>query len=240
MISFFQSKKRTRTSPLHVDMHSHLLAALDDGVKTHEEAISILKYFSKLGYKKIITTPHIMNDYYRNDTASIGNKLKELKLLIEQENIPLSIEAAAEYYLDEELMKKVTAKEKLLTFGDSYLLFETNFLTEPYQLNDFIFNVIIQGYKPILAHPERYQYMTMEKAEELRNRGVVLQVNIPSLIGFYSRPIQKLAVRMIDQGWISLLGSDAHTLEQARLVEQAWENKAFRKAIELPLLNNNL
>lgn len=99
--------------------------------------------------------------------------MHELNTHLLQHNVPLTIEAAAEYFLDEDLMQKVELKKELLTFGKKYLLFETNFLTEPYQLNDFIFKVTIQGYKPILAHPERYGYMTMEKAEALRDRGVL-------------------------------------------------------------------
>ncbi len=221
-------------------MHSHLLAALDDGVKTHEEALELIEHFYKLGYRKLITTPHIMSDYYRNEPESIKNKLAELNALVHAQNIPVTLEAAAEYYLDEELMKKVEAKESLLTFGNSYLLFETNFLNEPYQLNDFIFKVITQGYKPILAHPERYEYMTLKKAEELRDRGVLLQLNIPSIVGFYSKPIQRLAIKLIEKGWVDLLGSDCHATLHLQVLEEAIQDKYFKKAVDLPLLNNSL
>ncbi len=239
MISFFQKKNKFK-NPLHTDIHSHLLAGLDDGVKTQKEAIDLVTHFHRLGYQKLITTPHINNDYYRNEPEGIGKGLAELIDAVKAEAIPIVIEAAAEYYLDEELMKKVDAKEKLLTFGQSYLLFETNFLTEPYQLNDFIFKVITQGYKPILAHPERYAYMTVEKAEELKTRGVLLQLNIPSLVGFYSKPIQQLAYKLIDKGWIDLLGSDCHNAIHLQVLEDAVQNKYFRKVVELPLLNNSL
>jgi len=221
-------------------MHSHLLAALDDGVKTPEEALEIIQQFYRLGYRKLITTPHIMSDYYRNDPAGIKAKLTELRSRLAQQNIPMEMEAAAEYYLDEELILKVENKEKLLTFGNNYLLFETNFLNEPYQLNDFIFKVITQGYKPILAHPERYGYMTLEKAEELHDRGVLLQINIPSLIGFYSKPIQRLAIKLIEKGWVDMLGSDCHTSLHMQVMEEAIQDKNFRKAVDLPLLNNSL
>lgn len=221
-------------------MHSHLLAALDDGVKTHEEAIDLIQHFYKLGYRKLITTPHIMSDYYRNEPGVIKNKLTELIERVNNENIPVTLEAAAEYYLDEELMKKVEAKEPLLTFGNSYLLFETNFLNEPYQLNDFIFKIITQGYRPILAHPERYSFMTLEKAEELRSRGVLFQINIPSIIGYYSKPIQRLAIKLIEKGWVDLLGSDCHNAHYMQVLEAAIQDKNFKKAVDLPLLNNSL
>jgi len=239
VISFFRSKKPFQ-SPLHTDMHSHLLAALDDGVKTHDEALELIRHFHSLGYRKLITTPHIMSDYYRNEPEQIKKKLAELKDQLVKENIAMEIEAAAEYYLDEELLKKIEDHESLLTFGKSYFLFETNFLNEPYQLKDFIFKAITQGYKPILAHPERYGYMTMDKAEELRDRGVLLQINIPSIIGFYSKPIQRLAIKLIEKGWVDLLGSDCHNLLYMNLLENAIQDKNFRKAVDLPLLNNSL
>ncbi len=238
MISFFQKKKIQ--NPLHTDIHSHLLAGLDDGVKTQKEAIELVTQFHKLGYQKLITTPHINSDYYRNEPEAILKSLAELNDALKAEAVPVVIEAAAEYYLDEELIKKVDSREKLLTFGQSYLLFETNFLTEPYHLNNFIFKAITQGYKPILAHPERYAYMTLEKAEELKNRGVLLQLNILSLVGFYSNPIRQLAYKLIDKGWIDLLGSDCHNAIQLQFLEDAVQNKYFRKAVELPLLNNSL
>lgn len=223
-------------------MHSHMLAGLDDGVKSHEEAVQLIQNFHRLGYAKVITTPHIMSDYYRNEPEQILSKAVELNSILKEQQIPVIVEAAAEYYLDENLASKVNEQKRLLTFGanSNYLLFETNFFSEPYILNEFIFNAITQGYKPVLAHPERYQYMTMEKAEELRDRGVLLQVNIPSLVGYYGKPIERMAVNLIEAGWIDLLGSDCHNMLQCKAVESAFQNRNFKKALDLPLLNNSL
>jgi tyrosine-protein phosphatase YwqE len=240
VISFFRKKDDSIKQLIKTDMHSHLLAGLDDGVKSHEEAVQLINNFYRLGYRKVITTPHIMSDYYRNEPEEILSKTDELNIILQENEIPVIVEAAAEYYLDENLMSKLNAQEKLLTFGDHYLLFETNFFSEPYHLNDFIFNAITQGYKPVLAHPERYQFMSMEKAEELRNRGVLLQLNIPSLVGYYGKPIERMAVKLIEAGWVDLLGSDCHNLLQCKALEEAFQNKNFKKALALPLLNNSL
>ncbi len=221
-------------------MHSHLLAGLDDGVKSHEDALLIIQNFSRLGYKKIITTPHIMSDYYRNEPEQILAKLEELKTILVKNHIQVTIEAAAEYYLDETLIAKINDDQRLLTFGSNYLLFETNFFSGPFQLNEFIFNAITHGYKPILAHPERYQYMTMQKAEDLKDRGVLLQLNIPSIVGFYGKPVERIAVKLIEAGLIDLVGSDCHSLLQFNALEDAFKNKNFKKALALPLLNNLL
>jgi protein-tyrosine phosphatase len=237
VFSFFNRTAQIDSLPLGTDMHSHLLAGLDDGVKSMQEAEAIILEFQNLGYTKLITTPHIMSDHYRNDPENIKRKLAELQLYLSQKKIEIKIEAAAEYYLDEVLFKQVDANQKLLTFGPNYLLFETNYLSEPYQLKDFLFKITTQSYKPVLAHPERYQYMTLEKAEDLRNRGVLFQINILSLIGHYSKPIQSMAYKFIDRGWIDFLGSDCHNQQHVKLVAQAKKNKYFKKALDLPLLN---
>jgi protein-tyrosine phosphatase len=237
-------KKRTTHTgpPLTVDLHSHLLPELDDGVKSFDESIEILQHFSRLGYRKIITTPHVMSDAYRNTPAMIFEKRDRLQALLREKKIDIVFEAAAEYYLDEELMQMLESNQKLLTIGNNYLLFETNFLTEPLNLKDFIFLASTKGYKPILAHPERYLYLqqSFAKAEDLLNRGVLFQVNISSLSGYYSKPAQQTAEKLIDKGWVHWLGSDCHHLQHIRLLEQARQLKSFRKALSLPLLNNTL
>jgi protein-tyrosine phosphatase len=241
VFSWFKNKSLP-DQPLLVDMHSHLLPGLDDGVKNFEEAEQIILYFSKLGYKKLITTPHIMSDAYPNTAGAIQEKLGELNQFLIRKNISLKIQAAAEYYLDERLMQMISSDEPLLTFGKNYLLFETNFLSEPFFLKEFIFTATTKGYKLILAHPERYIYLQQNfaKAQDLLDRGILFQVNISSITGYYSRPAQQMAFALIDRGWVHWLGSDCHHLQQVKLVEQASAMRYFRKALTLPLLNNSI
>ncbi len=240
MFSFLKRKPSALLTPLTTDIHSHLLAQLDDGVKSMDEAIALILRFKSMGFSKIITTPHVNSDYYRNDPSSIHERLRELRDILSEKKIFIHIEAAAEYQLDEELSRKIANQEKLLTFGNSYLLFETNFLSEPLNLKEFIFKAISSGYKLVLAHPERYQYMDLEKAQDLRDRGVLFQINIPSLVGYYSKPIQKMAYQLIDRGWIDFLGSDCHNAIHLDLMKDAMKNKYYQKALALPLLNNTL
>ncbi|HRW98112.1 MAG TPA: capsular biosynthesis protein [Cyclobacteriaceae bacterium] len=223
-------------------MHSHLLPGLDDGVQTLEDAIDLIGQFSRLGYKKLITTPHIMSDFYRNDKESITSRLEEVRNAMNSEGLSIQLDAAAEYYLDEALMEKVMNDQPLLCFGNKLVLFETNFLTEPFQLKEFIFNATTKGYKLVLAHPERYQYLIgdIEKAEDLRNRGVLFQINIPSIVGAYSRPIQKFAQQLINKGWVDFLGSDCHNQMQMDILKGAMKDKYFVKATNLALMNQSL
>ncbi|MBL7857230.1 MAG: capsular biosynthesis protein [Cyclobacteriaceae bacterium] len=242
MFNWFKKGKTPPDSTLQVDIHSHLLPALDDGVKTLEEALEIILQFHSLGYRKLITTPHIMSDVYPNTEDGIREQLAIVKASIQKNKIEIEVEAAAEYYLDENLMQKLTTNHPLLTFGESYLLFETNFLNEPLTLKEFIFLATTKGYKPVLAHPERYMYLenNLGKAEDLLDRGVLFQLNIGSLTGLYSKPAQRMAHKLIDNGWVHFLGSDCHHRIHARQVEEVRKLKYFQKALALPLLNNTL
>lgn len=223
-------------------MHSHLLPGLDDGVKTFEEAFTIISNLKELGYTKLITTPHVMPDIYKNSPLIILEKLTSLQAFLLEKKIEINISAAAEYYLDEELIKSLNNNEPLLTIADRYLLFETNFLTEPLNLKEFIFLASTKGYKLILAHPERYLYLmnNLSKAEDLINRGVLFQINISSLTGYYSKQSQSMAYKLIDRGWVHWLGSDCHHITHAALLKTAMRNKYYQKALALPLLNNTI
>jgi protein-tyrosine phosphatase len=242
VLNWFRKKERIPPRVLKTDIHSHLLPGLDDGTKTFEESYEIISYFETLGYDKLITTPHIMQDVYRNTHENILLTLDKLRTFIKERDSKMQIEAAAEYYLDEFIFKKLKNKERLLTFGNQHLLFETNFLNEPLNLKDFIFLASTQGYKLILAHPERYIYLhkNLLKVEDLLNRGVQFQINISSLTGYYSKQAQSMAYELIDRGWVHWLASDCHHMTHARLLKSAHENKYFQKALTLPLLNNTI
>lgn len=221
-------------------MHSHLLPGIDDGVKTSEQSLVTIRKMMDLGYEKFVTTPHIMSDSYPNTPEIIRDQLASLKKILAENKLNVEIEAAAEYYLDEFTMNAVQGEDELLTFGKRYLLFETNYLSEPYILKEFIFNAQSRGYTLVLAHPERYHYMTVQKAQDLADRGVLLQVNLLSLSGFYMKPAQKLAEKLIDNKLINFLGSDCHNEMQAAALDKAIQTKAFKKAIDLPLLNSSI
>lgn len=242
MFDWFNKNKAKDIVPLRVDMHSHLLPGLDDGVATFEDAGQIVRVFQRLGYTRLITTPHVMSDAYRNTPAGILSKLDELNSYLREKGILVSVTAAAEYYLDENLYRMIETDQPLLTFGEKYLLFETNFITEPFNLKEFIFLATTKGYKLILAHPERYHYLqnNFVKVQDLIDRGVLMQMNISSLTGYYSRPVQQTAFKLIDRGMIHWLASDCHHLQHANLIEKARSMRYFRKALLLPLLNNSL
>ena len=224
------------------DVHSHLLPGIDDGVATLQESLDILARFEQMGYQKVITTPHILTDFYKNTSESIKEALKTLKYELEKTDITIEIEAAAEYYLDEHFMKLVDDRQELLTFGKNYVLFETGFMNEPLNLNDLVFKLKSNGYNPVLAHPERYSFFgrNFEMVEDLIDRGVLMQLNINSLSGYYSKDVQKMAEKLIDNNFIHFLGSDCHNMKHLEVMELSRNKRYFRKALELNLLNATL
>ena len=243
MLNLFRKKNKAVADNLSVDIHSHLLPGLDDGVDSFEQAIEIIKGFEALGYKKLITTPHIMPDFYRNSETDIRKKLEELKIHIREEGIDVEVLPAAEYYLDESLLAKVQDENyELLTFGNNYLLFETAFMNEPFYLKEFVFAAKARGINPVMAHPERYAYMhtNPELIDDLLDRGVLLQVNINSFTGYYSKDVKKSAEKLIDKGTVHFLGSDCHNMKHFNTLQKARTEKYYLRALELPLINHNL
>jgi tyrosine-protein phosphatase YwqE len=197
-----------------------------------EDSLSMLRDFYGLGYRKIITTPHIMGDSFRNTPEIILAGLEKLREALALENIPIEIHAAAEYYLDYDFEKKLD-EGSLLTFGKNYLLFEISFMNPPDNLHAIIFKLQTSGYKPVLAHPERYPFWhrDFEKFESLKDKGVLFQLNINSLTGYYSAPARKISQVMIDRDMIELLGSDCHHPGHIRLMQQARHEKALHQLL---------
>ena len=249
-MSFFSNifSKSTRIdqaadlSVLKCDIHSHFIPGIDDGAETMKDTLDMLREFSTMGYKKAITSPHVMSDYFRNTPEIILSGLEKVRAALKAENIPIEMDATAEYYLDFDFEKKIEER-KLLTFGKQYVLFELSFLNPPDNLNNIIFKLITGGYKPVLAHPERYNFWhsNFEKYEELIDKGVLLQLNVNSLAGHYSPATKKIAERMIQQNMISFLGSDCHHLVHTHLMKQVvYENYLHLLLQSGKLLNSSL
>lgn len=228
---------------LRTDMHSHLIPGIDDGSKSMEESIDLVRRLAGYGLKKIITTPHIMSEYYRNTPKIIQMGLDDLRKAIKQEGIEVELDAAAEYYMDEIFLEKVKEGERMLTFGDKYILVETGFINKPQMLLDIIFHLEMAGYKPVLAHPERYQYLIIDKKlqEELFERKLLFQVNLLSLTGFYSKQVKDFAEMLIEKGVVALLGTDCHNERYLDMLETLPKNqKFFEKIQHLELINTQL
>lgn len=227
---------------LEVDMHSHLIPGIDDGSKTMEESLHLIKRLSDYGLRKIITTPHIMSEYYRNTPEIIKMGLEDLRRAVKKEGITIEIEAAAEYYMDEIFLEKIKNGEEVLTIGDNYILVETGFIQKPQMLLEIIFQLEMAGYKPILAHPERYQYLIADKGllQDLTDRQILFQVNLLSLTGFYSKPVKDFGEMLVETGLVRFFGTDCHNPRYLDMIETLPKSKFYNKIKQLDLLNTSL
>jgi len=225
-----------------VDMHSHLIPGIDDGSQSMDETIAMLAKFESFGYKKVITTPHIMSDYFRNTPDIINGGLEKVREAIKEHNLSIEIEAAAEYYFDESLLNRLADKEELLTFGDKHILFEFSFHAEPNQIDHLYFELITQGYKPVLAHFERYGFLlgSVDKAAEWREKGINIQMNFNSLSGHYGPEVQKQAQLLIDEKLVDFVATDCHRMDHLMILEDNLVNPYIHKLAELDLKNREL
>jgi protein-tyrosine phosphatase len=244
--SLFQSFRKKEESladysGVGIDMHSHLIPGIDDGAKSVDDSMMLIRSLYDLGFRKFYTTPHIMSDYFRNTPEIILEGLDKVRAAVRQEGIPVEIDAAAEYYIDDGFVKKLES-EKLLTFGDSFLLFEISYINCPDNIDDIIFRMQVLGYKPIMAHPERYPFWfnNMEKYRAFRDQGVLLQVNINSFTGYYGLEARRTAEKMAEEGLIDLLGTDCHHMKHLEALKKGLGSRWLKKTIEGGVLNTSL
>lgn len=240
---FFKKQKEKKRGPvLKVDLHSHFIPGIDDGSQSMEESLSLLKGMEALGYEKVITTPHIMIDVYRNTPRIIKEGLSALREAAKAEGIKLEIEAAAEYYLDEGFYDHLHSDEVMSIHG-KYLLFETSYATKPLQIEEMIFEISASGYIPLMAHPERYRYVSdpLKEYGRWKELGVLFQLDLNSLGGHYGKDAKKKAEILSNNGMIDFLGSDVHHLKQTKYLDDVFNSENYTKVWENnTILNHTL
>ncbi len=226
---------------LGADIHSHFVPGIDDGAKTIADSLVLLKAMEEMGYKKIVTTPHVMIDFYPNTSQKILEGLKKIQDAAVENNIKLDIHAAAEYYIDEYFVE-LLQKEPLLTIQKNEVLVEFSMLYEPPMLKNTLFNMQTLGYKPIIAHPERYVFFhnSMERYRELKDRGCLLQLNLLSISGYYGRNIMNVALSLLEKGLYDYCGSDMHHEKHAAALKNMLQTRAYTALSSYPFLNSKL
>jgi protein-tyrosine phosphatase len=209
--------KRKKETPLDLgwlgtDMHSHLLPGIDDGSPDVEVSLELIRGLQAMGYKKLITTPHVLWELYANTPEKITAALALLRKAVQQAGITIEIEAAAEYYIDEYFESLLRNKTPLLTISGNKVLVEFSMITAPMELQQVLFEMQIQNYQPVIAHPERYAYLLNQKEffDELKNAGCLFQANLLSFTGYYGKPVQELADYLAKKGYYNLAGTDLH------------------------------
>lgn len=216
------TSKEINLSPIGLDLHSHLIPGIDDGVETIEQAVDMLTKMQELGYTKAITTPHVMWDMYKNTPDTILNGLADIRLAARKAGLTIEVDAAAEYFIDEHFVSMLTNGDRILTLPGNRVLVELPYSTQLMNTSETLFYIIEKGYRPVLAHPERYTYFYSDPSiyKKLCDQGCELQVNMLSLGSYYGEKVHKMAVTLLKQGLITYIGTDAHRYQHLDLINK--------------------
>jgi protein-tyrosine phosphatase len=221
----FEKKKNKAVSLNHigVDIHSHIIPGIDDGVETVEEAVAMAAKMQSLGYSRIITSPHVMWDCYRNTPEIISKGLEDVRQGAKAAGLSIKIDAAAEYFIDEHFNEMINTGQQLMTLPGNRLLVELPYSTPLMNTSENLFAIIGKGYQPVLAHPERYTYFYSDPSvyKKLADGGCELQVNILSLTGYYGDNILKMAEWLLKNNLVTFLGTDAHKIQHLEMIQKS-------------------
>ena len=213
-------------------MHAHWLPGLDDGAETMEDSLNLIRELVGMGYRKLIATPHVMADLYPNTSATIRQRLEEVRTAVNAAGIQVELDAAAEYLMDEGFEQRLQ-KNDILTLPGNHVLVEFSFVAPPPTRDALFFQLLSKGYVPVLAHPERYRFYHRQ-FEEYRNlaaRGIKLQVNLLSLLGYYGNSIREVAEQLIAENLVDILGTDAHHERHLESLQELSQSRKFGASI---------
>ncbi|WP_245625592.1 tyrosine-protein phosphatase [Flagellimonas eckloniae] len=224
-----------------VDMHNHILPGIDDGAKTVEDSINLIKGFSEFGVTNFVCTPHIMHNYYPNTPETIQNSFNLLEKELQQQGIDnVSIRAAAEHMIDDNF-EEILETNNIMPIKGKYVLVETPFLAPPLNLERCLEKVKSKGFFPILAHPERYLFLhnKLEKYFHYKNQNTKLQMNLMSLCEFYGSKIADVSFKLLRKGTIDYIASDIHNSKQLVSLK---EFKVSRKNLDylMPIVERTI
>ena len=222
----FNSKKKLIDTGIFngaTDWHSHILPGVDDGIQTMQDSLKALSYYESIGIKEVWLTPHIMEDI-PNTTAELRARYGELQKAYSG---TIKLHLAAENMIDNLFNERLKEKDFLpIGSKQDHLLVETSYYQPPIDLYGTLKRIQEEGYIPILAHPERYGYMSDKDYDKLSSMKVLLQMNIVSLAGGYGKPAQDKALMLLNKGYYSFIGSDLHRL---RSFTEAINTKSLKK-----------
>ena len=238
MFSFLKSKPNLAAliPNNYVDIHSHVLPGIDDGAKNLKNSQFLLEAMIGFGFKKCITSPHTMANVYNNTIETINNAKERVDNELSDLAKKLDLKAASEYFIDENFIENFKSNP-LLTIKDNYVLVEMSFLNPPIQLHEYLFELQLAGYQPILAHPERYSFYhaNFKEFEKLKKMGLKFQMNLLSSVGYYGPDVANISDKLLKADFIDFVGSDIHHKQHIDSFTRKVvikETKAFEIAIE--------
>ncbi len=225
---------------LRIDVHSHFIPGVDDGVKDTEEALTLLKGLNALGYAGAVTTPHIDSEHYPNDAKHLQQLFDEIQNELETAS-GMKLYLGAEYMLEPAFLDLLKSEVPLLNW-EGHVLIETSNLSAPLFFDEAIYNMQRAGYQPVLAHPERYLYLGQhhDTIDRIKRKGVLFQVTAGALAGLYGNQAKKNARWLLKHDYADFVGSDLHRPRQLERFAKGLNERILTRNKSLPFRNNNL
>jgi len=234
MFNIFHRKKENNQLFYSTDVHCHILPGVDHGSQNVEQSIEMLRAERDMGITRVILTSHVTAETFENTPDTLRPAFEILKQAVaETEDIShMKLYLSAEYRMDEFWDKQYTLGNQIAMPGN-YILMENSFHQELLGLDELLFDLKVKGYKPILAHPERYFYYAQRKQrlEQLHNTGTKFQVNLLSLAGYFGQHCRETALWLVKHGMVDMLGSDMHGMEHVKVIQDYINSKEWRKLV---------
>lgn len=231
---FGKSEALADFSTIGADMHSHFIPGIDDGSKSIEDSLLLLQKTRELGFRKIICTPHIQQEVYKNTADTIAKAFEPLLEAVQKNNLGIELSYAAEYLVDNGFQKRIQNRELLTMGAQKAVLIEFSYFIPMPNYFEIISEMQNAGYIAILAHPERYGYW-YERPDifhKLHENGVLFQLNIPSIGGHYGAVVKKQAHKLLEYNLIDFIATDIHNMHYIKSVQAALSDKPLAKYIE--------
>ncbi len=217
----------------NTDIHCHIVPGIDDGSQSPETSVELVSRLTGWGITRIVTTPHVTEDTFENTPEIIDKAFDMLTDALKREGIKIDISHSAEYRIDNFFLEQLKAGN-VKPLPSNYLLVENSFMQEPWELDKLLFDLKLKGFRPVLAHPERYLYYhaRQQRYNELHNAGTLFQVNLLSLAGYYGKDVKKVADYLLDNSLIDFLGSDMHNHRHADAIDDFLRSKDYQRIAE--------
>lgn len=234
MFNIFKSKPvEAAELCFSTDIHCHLAPGIDDGSKDATHSADIIERMQAMGIKRIFVSPHITNVTYENNAETIGAAMTELRAELKRRGNDIELHSHAEHRIDELFADMLRAKT-IQPLPDNFLLIENSFYQEPWNIDQLVFDLQVSGYRPILAHPERYFYYYKNKNRytTLHNAGLLFQINLLSLASAYGKEERRIAEWLIGENLVDFIGTDIHGMSHVEAIEKYLHTKEAHRDME--------
>lgn len=235
MVFDFLFKRKKVELPFQTDIHCHIIPGVDDGSPDLETSAMLLERMNEMGYRRIFASPHVTQDTFENTPETLAEPTEKLHAEISRRGIDIELHRHAEYRIDDFFLRQHN-EQKLTPMPGDYILVENSFSQEPYNMDQVIFDLKMEGLNPILAHPERYMYYAKgnpRRYRDLFDSGLMFQINLLSLAGRYGRTIRSMALELLEKGMVDFIGTDIHRESHVKLIEEYINSRNFRHDLKL-------